>query len=284
MIQLDRLEVENFINKVFFYYNGRINTFNYNCRLSINWIQFPLLHQDADFMQPNHVIIYPIVIDRWACVNCHKAEMSQDRYMDWETVFKFYIVESVIHELYHADQVLIYGRYNKETSEIPVERETALYMANHKNEICKLFNIGADFDKLMEINMNKLIPVYYPYRRRDIASHAATIMGDILYGYDIFVDEMIRALNFCTDTNAGTIVLRIDGIEFIITHDGLWYDINDLNNFVNDKFYCKGRSGIVKFRKIKFEDKWVLEIHELELRDEMCTLVDYSQDDYDYNN
>lgn len=62
MFQFDRFEIECFINKVFYYYNGRINTFNNKLMLFIDWCEFRATNNGARYRHPNIVSVYPAVI------------------------------------------------------------------------------------------------------------------------------------------------------------------------------------------------------------------------------
>ena len=68
MVNLDyvnRVEFNNKITKIFNYFNGRVNRFNSNARLEIEWGELYLQTAGAISRNPNIVIIYPKVIARY---------------------------------------------------------------------------------------------------------------------------------------------------------------------------------------------------------------------------
>lgn len=85
-------EINDFIIKVFNYYNGKINIINNKAILNINWKQSKESITMGDCTIPNVITIYPV------CIMCD--------YNDNE--LKMMIVETIVHELHHADQLLDY--------------------------------------------------------------------------------------------------------------------------------------------------------------------------------
>lgn len=272
MIQLNRFEIECFINKVFYYYNGRINTFNNKLQLFINWLTFPATNNGGRYMHPNVLTVFPSVIERWNDTIATKAIQENDDSFSYANNYKVIVIESIIHELYHADQVLIRGRYNDLSAENPVITETTLYMASHQNEIYDIFDVVVDMDFA---KINEILPQpYFPYCRRDIASHAVSVMSDMLFGDREYVNKMISAFNFVTVNGYGTISILIGNEDFTVTDDGKWYDINEFNDFTY-RYFCKSleRKCTILFAEIPGEENWwVLSIQDLILRDPICTI------------
>ena len=123
-------EINDFIIKVFNYYNGKINIINNKAILNINWKQSKESITMGDCTIPNVITIYPV------CIMCD--------YDDNE--LKMMIVETIVHELHHADQLLDYrlcknDRRYVNIMEAACESQTASYLLTHKQEVYDIFGV-----------------------------------------------------------------------------------------------------------------------------------------------
>lgn len=155
-------EINDFIIKVFNYYNGKINPIN-KAVLDINWCNLNMCDAGGFSRLPNIVVINPMVITRF--------------YYNDEFMIKIQILETIIHELYHSDQIINYQLYMSDINynkfiEHSCELETVIYIAGHVQEIYNVFGIDIFIDK---DRYNKLINYwYYPgvrYQRRNFNDH-----------------------------------------------------------------------------------------------------------------
>lgn len=191
---------------------------------------------------------------------------------DYVNGYKLMIIECIIHELYHADQVLVRGLYTTEQAENPVVTETTLYIANHQNEIYDVFGVLVDMD--FSLIQDILPKVYYPYHRRDIISHTFTVMSDMLFGYIEYLNVMSEAFAFVMQTNTGIISILIGDTDFTVFDEDGWCNLYEFNEFAYNYFCkCLERKGIIQFVKLPNEENWwVLAVQEPVIRNTMCTI------------
>jgi hypothetical protein len=159
--------IEKFIRYVFDYYNGRINIFN-PARLIIEWAaKYKYNTKDAGYSRlPNVVIINPNVVIRAA----------QDL-----PNFKYILIETIIHELYHTDQIISYTMLDmygnddasyRAAMESATEIQTLLYIANNLPEIQNKFKIKVDMsDDYVNSNLAVYEQFRFPYHRRRFEDH-----------------------------------------------------------------------------------------------------------------
>ena len=62
---MNKKELDDFIIKVFHYYNGRINVINNNAVLDINWANQIMCNAGGYSKLPNIVVINPMIINRF---------------------------------------------------------------------------------------------------------------------------------------------------------------------------------------------------------------------------
>lgn len=154
---------DNFIRKVFNYYNGKINVFNNTAVLDINHAQLNGTFTAGYSRLPDVVSIHPEVIYRFNNGNDYNSRITA--------------IETIIHELFHTDQVINYNRYVADATynkyiEHACEMQTSIYLLNHLTELEQVFGIEnivkkEDGDKVLEY---WYLPGLY-YKRRDLASH-----------------------------------------------------------------------------------------------------------------
>ena len=169
-MQLDVQYVNEFIYKVFNYYNGRINIFN-PAVLHIEWVRKMNSENGATTRNPNVITIFPRVIQRY----------FPDPY--W---FYYNIILCIIHELHHVDQDISFVRMATDAMyvhniEAVVEMDTYLYMANHQREIAEQFGFQdiIPYNKYYE-SAKGLFETGELFIRRDYRMHMISILKDFL--------------------------------------------------------------------------------------------------------
>lgn len=128
---IDYNELNDFIIKVFNYYNGRINVIN-KAVLDINWANLMGSSFGGFSRLPNIVSINIMTITR---------------FYDNINYIKFGIIETIIHELHHTDQLINYPLYMSDMNynkfiEYACEVQTTIYIAGHIQEIHDVFGVN----------------------------------------------------------------------------------------------------------------------------------------------
>jgi hypothetical protein len=106
-------------------------------------------------------------------------------YGDNDVVLKASIIETIIHELYHADQIINYNLYNADINytefiERSCELQTCIYMAGHAQEIYDVFNVDS---RLKREDYNKCIMYWSSgsnYQRRRYIDHLFMCIDNIV--------------------------------------------------------------------------------------------------------
>lgn len=223
--------INNFIIKVFNYYNGKINSFN-RCTLEIEWAEKLNSKILGQTQNPNMVVIYPKVILR----GCKTFPF-----------FIYMIIHVVIHELHHADQFILYTQMGDNEQytfsiEAPVVRETAKYILSHLDEIEWLSdNIVhrslLDLDSLYEESISNLS---YDYFKRDIRSHIVMGLTEILgVKYGDRMDAVLERINECMEGKKN-LIIEINGLRYMIIASGnIVTDVDMFNSFIRYEYFGK---------------------------------------------
>lgn len=276
MFQINRFEIECFINKVFYYYNGRINTCNDRCRLFINWCNFSATGCGARFMQPNIINVFPMVAARWQ----NEQQLDADA-LEYENGYKIILIESIIHELYHADQVAIRGCYEEYQVECPVITETTLYIANHQNEIYNVFGVVVDMDFT---KISSIIPqIYVPYERKTPILHVISTVSEVLFGQVDLIDKFIKAMQAVIYAKSGQVDLvllptgyGVDDAIFFELIDGeseTLCNIYEFNNYVYEYFcHALERKCVVDIKSYEEDNYHMVIASDIVLRNPICTI------------
>lgn len=222
-------EIKDLIIKVFNYYNGRINIIN-KAVLNINLANQAGSNAGGFSHAPNIVTINPMVIIRFysddykACMAC--------------------VIETIIHELYHTDQIINYNLYNADANytqsiEYACQLQTVIYMAGHQHEIYDIFGVDIFMDKNM---YNKCIsyfaiPGIY-YQRRKYEDHIFMCIDNLVGMYK----EMASGIYDLIKTaiiNKNNFLLTINGDDIFIIDEGSLISIDDFNSKMQ-KYSCNG--------------------------------------------
>jgi hypothetical protein len=226
---MDRNEMQRFINKVFTYYNGKINVIN-RAVLDINWANQLMCDAGGYSRLPNVVVINPMIISRF--------------YEEDEHVVKVSIIETIIHELYHTDQLINYHLYTSDINynqfiEHACQLQTTIYMTGHQQEIYNIFGVDISVDKNKYNEMIKYW--YYPgvnYQRRYFHDHLFMYI-DNLVGLGEQNGLLVHELILKTIDAKKDIILNINGEEICAYREGQPVDINHLNSKLI-KYQCTG--------------------------------------------
>ena len=214
-------ELNNFIIKVFNYYNGKINVIN-RAVLDINWCNLIGYNITGHSCLPNIVSINPMVIIRTLNYNMYSAKAT--------------IVLTIIHELYHIDQAIDYHMYTiddkyKDLIENSCELQTIIYMLGHIQEIYN--NFGVKFNKDRYIEANVINKLYYPgvrYERRTVIRHIFMYFNMLLHDENDRID--LRSFIENTINNNKNITLYINDKIINIYNGGKIISIDEFNKNV----------------------------------------------------
>ena len=214
--------LEDYICMVFNYFNGRINTVN-PAVLTIDWAG-KYYHQRsyaAYTILPNRVFFNPMVILRYC---------PQGQYL------RFRIVEFMIHELFHVDQVVQYKRmFDKDyinNIESAVEKQTVAYMKSHMEELKMHLGIYVDdgcmeyLDAVMKYN-NQFT---HPYEKINLADHLWSIIDQFTL-VNVDTTDLREAINYAI-SNDYYVYATIKGIDYRLRSkgDNDAMVINDINS------------------------------------------------------
>lgn len=228
MFYTNKEEVEYFIHKVFNFYNGKINICN-PAAIYIEWADLLNSSNGGTTVNPNVIAIYPCVIEKFSNNRFH---------------FFYLILETIIHELFHVDQIIDYIRMTYDDEyvkyiEYAVETQTALYMADHKQEICQEFGIDIQADQDFYKNLINRYSMGNTYHRKEYTSHLLCILKEILSCSRLFnLDYLFESIKHNLNTLTGTICIVINDARFVIQVDNKIATIEDVNSFFyNNYFY-----------------------------------------------
>ena len=257
--------VESFINKVFNFYNGRINVCN-PATLYIEWAELRSSSNGGTTLNPNIVVIYPSVIKRYAANRFH---------------FFYLILETIIHELFHIDQVIDYLRtvYDIEYLkyiEYAVETQTALYIVDHRQEICQKFGLDISADSDFYRGLINKYSMGNTYHRKDYITHFICILREIL-GYSGLFDHDYEAIKNNIQSRSGAIIVKINNNVIEIQRGDKLASINDINNFFYSNYFYGNyrKSTLVNFNTIFTKGSPVIINIDIsaEIRNIMCKIL-----------
>lgn len=229
MQELDYNRVNAFIQKVFNYYNGRINIVNYPAMLNINWAGLQYGNEEAGNTRlPNIVEICPMVIKNHVFKNYKGMESF---------AFYYIIIETIIHELFHIDQIIDYwqlGIYNYKMSiECAVETQTNIYIASHAREILENFGIDISY-----VDNKKTICRYdngYAYHRKYYEDQIIALISIMERSIDI--SNLIKAIKTNIKNLSGKITITLNGQSIVVQDNSYLIPIAIINQIFYDNLY-----------------------------------------------
>lgn len=221
----DKEYIERLINNIFNYFNGRINLFQM-ARLDIHWGSMLYSNNSGITKFPNTVIIYPMVISRF-------SDNNDD--------FHFKTVMTVIHELYHVDQVIlsnsmVYTEGYRDAIESAVEVQTMSYIYNHISEINNTFGFNIELnDEAIDYHINTYANGIM-YHRLTYTDHILELINDVFRDNSIYSEIEPYIKKYFNDITS-KVDLYINEKYILIKDKEHLIDINTLNKILYDYFY-----------------------------------------------
>lgn len=259
-----KAQVNDLITRAFAYYDGRINVFNTPVRYFIDFSERKSTNFIGTTELPNLVYIYPAVLARYI-----DPEKLRFKYM-------YSILETVIHELFHVDQVIDYVRMSqdkayKDAIENAADLQTNIYISNNLNEIEKVFNMQINRDELSYFR--KMINEYSQpgswYYRKNMLMQLLGIVKEI-FSAERYIDEMLADLQV---PRAGIKIVIGDQEFTLMDEEYGWRTIQAFNDFMFDNFYKYNRRNISVGYGITRGNVIIISIENAILKNNMVNLV-----------
>lgn len=220
--------LNSFINQVFNYFNGHINICNPS-EIEAIYIKDSSANQAANTWYPNKIKIYPYTI--------YNYSQNFDE-------FCVLIVESIIHELYHADQIIFMDRVMRgdveyiNNIESAVEFMTYSYIMNNLSFIqyaIAQYYAVIDIEDIKRYCCNKPSAIYYPYERKTYVDHILLSLPAMIPSLSsLYISELMP---YFEDENS-KIIFMLNGNFLTIKDGNNFEDINIFNHFIYE-YYCK---------------------------------------------
>lgn len=226
-LEINKKAINDFIYKVFNYYNGKINYFN-KAILDIDWAELNSISNAGTTRNPNLVTIFPKVIMR---------------YNQQYDIFNFYyaIIYTIIHELYHIDQIIDYIKMKNDIKymeyiERAVETQTVIYISNHIKEISDNFGIEIYDNNSYFSNEIAYWNNGYSYFRRKYDDHLIILLNEIIANA-INTKPLFDAIRYNILTNTGKISITINDFKILIQSDGILINVDDINRMLYEHYF-----------------------------------------------
>ena len=219
-MEVNYKEVNDFIEKVFNYYNGKINILNPNVILEINWINGDCKLYGS-LCTPGRIIIYI------------KSILNNPHIKNF-TDIKIVVIETIIHELFHADQNINFEKYYydneyKNNIENAVQRQSYIYMASHIIEIKNIFDIDIDFKFTYNLIYNY---EYAPYIKFNDIDYIASLLENILG-----IKTYNEIVNYISNRIINSVLLYLNQKCIYLIKDGYLCDIAVINDFLYENYF-----------------------------------------------
>lgn len=222
-------EINDFIIKVFNYYNGKINVVN-KAVLDINWANLMMCDAGGYSRLPNIITVNPMVIMRYHGKN--------------EFTIKMCIIETIIHELYHTDQIINYTLYVSDINynrliEHACEVQTAIYVSGHAQELYNVFGIKGirDVEGFNKYMMYWDVPGAV-YQRRYYYDHIFMCIDDIC-SMDINIASVVYEFIKYNIENKCDIIININNERINVCLNKHLMCIDEFNEIIL-KYVCTG--------------------------------------------
>lgn len=254
--------VEALIQKAFFYYNGKINIFNNPMELIINWTSCRGTNQNGHvcgmYTTPNRIVIHPYEITKIG--------------NGINGVMEVVVVETIIHELYHADQEFHVHIKNEEYKysfvELPVDAMTYYYMQIHKIEICRLFHIPI---KIMNYKLDGYLKEYlhlvFRYRRRTLYSHIIMILENLIQD-QAAIKHINHEMNKIYQKENSSIIIELNGYVLNVKTGNIFATVYEINSFFSIGNVWKN----ISVDDVSYGDVYILYI-EVDDYNRLCKIV-----------
>ena len=258
-------EINQIITKIFNYYNGKINPLN-QAVLNIEWVG-SIRDAFGSTNLPNLVAIFPKKI--------LLASESKEE-------FVFNIVNTIIHELYHANQLVdnhIHAEQIRDDPlEAPVYIKTNNYMVNHIAEISWITNGVVNRDVVLKKCGVRLKASSYEYIETDILNHIInTILCTTRANVNSFDGVITPAIyDSIHNKSIEAFMIDMDGCRYTIIHNNkIVTDFDMFNSFILHTMSV-GRiknAGSTYIKLYRVENMYVLKISYKKVRFKMCEII-----------
>lgn len=217
-------EITKLITDVFNYYNGKINT-TMLAQLEISMLRDKNCTSSGTTRYPNNVVITPFIIYN---------------YIHDDEDVKAEIVETVIHELFHVDQFVMYSMANNEAYRTQVERDvefmTSNYIAIHLNEIYTVFGVVFDPD-VVRYYKNQIPYRNRLYQRKTTFDHICLFIDNAIGAKKESSTNIIKNMvHYVEEVPNSRVTLNINGNIIALKDKDNYIDIEDFNRFVNQYY------------------------------------------------
>lgn len=238
--------------KLFNYMNGRINTLNRFCTLTVD--MYDLVNRTyGNIRYPNHITIFlGTAIDswdpQWSCI------MSKHDYICTS------IAWAISHELHHADQLISMINYGinpsyKSIVEGDVERASYNWVSTHSGELSRIANFNCVIDNVCV----KSLPDTTNYKKASVKEfYLQTLANIVIRDLDVFRDIEI----FSNDDKCENIIIDFNSTDYVTIKSGGNYLQENINIF-ND----------IVYKYAGYWDTYSIDINIFEMTDKSSTFI-----------
>lgn len=232
--KMTRKQVEFMIYDIINTFNGRINKVNTDLVIDINWLNMYGSAAAAVSYPPNRITVYPMVIYRgWTDEN-HRV-----RYL------KPFIIETVLHEMSHQDQVLNYNKYSLNTDykrfiEYSNQHNTVEFILENFDEICSRYDLTKEerdfFESRMYNDLESTESAIYE-RKTNVFEHMMHSIFFNILDINTLTEDGKDIVNFMYNKfmthDDIDITLIINGVRLLLVYKGnVAVPLNTFNRFI----------------------------------------------------
>lgn len=234
-------EFNNKAKEIFDYYNGRINNFN-KVEKFITSSVLKKIH--GAYIYPNTVYIYTNSI-------CKCFEGIEVKEIELRMYLK--LIETILHELYHADQMLLGYDNNIENMEGAVKYQSYYYILYHLDEIKEVFNIDLYPIKALLYSIFHKYAIYDDYySKRTMKQHIMQRLAKLSTAEDQYIIETHmynKNTNILCNILYKDKTIKVD--KMILRNEGVFIDVNSFNEELNYIKCILNTMGSLKTKVIK---------------------------------